>query len=29
VHMQEEVVVDPLIAVKARRAVERMIHLKS
>src|SRR5882757_5357700 len=29
VHMQEEVVVDPLIAGKARRAVERMIHLKS
>src|SRR5580704_2826232 len=29
VHMQEEVVVDPLVADKARRAVERMIHLKS
>jgi quinolinate synthase len=29
VHLQEEVVVDPLIAEKARRAVERMIHLKS
>lgn len=29
VHMQEEVVVDPAIAAKARRAVERMIHLKS
>ncbi len=29
VNMQEEVVVDPLIAEKARRAVERMIHLKS
>jgi quinolinate synthase len=29
VHMQEEVVVDPLIATRARRAVERMIHLKS
>src|SRR6185369_16347970 len=29
VHMQEEIVVDPLIAEKARRAVERMIHLKS
>ncbi len=29
VYMQEEVVVDPLIADKARRAVERMIHLKS
>ncbi|HVG50596.1 MAG TPA: quinolinate synthase NadA [Xanthobacteraceae bacterium] len=27
--MQDEVVVDPLIAEKARRAVERMIHLKS
>jgi len=27
--LQEEVVVDPLIAKKARRAVERMIHLKS
>jgi quinolinate synthase len=29
VYMQEDVVVDPLIAGKARRAVERMIHLKS
>jgi quinolinate synthase len=29
VHMREEVVVDPEIAAKARRAVERMIHLKS
>src|SRR5262249_17819797 len=29
VRMQEEVVVDPFIAEKARRAVERMIHLKS
>src|SRR5712672_1477334 len=29
VHMREEVVVDSLIAGKARRAVERMIHLKS
>src|ERR1700731_2372867 len=29
VHMQEEVVVDPVIAARARRAVERMIHLKS
>src|SRR5215475_976569 len=29
VHMKEEVVVDPMIAEKARRAVERMIHLKS
>ncbi|MGZ5867631.1 MAG: quinolinate synthase NadA [Xanthobacteraceae bacterium] len=28
-NMQDEVVVDPLIAAKARRAVERMIHLKS
>jgi quinolinate synthase len=27
--MQGEVVVDPLVAEKARRAVERMIHLKS
>jgi quinolinate synthase len=27
--MQEEVVVDPIIADKARRSVERMIHLKS
>jgi quinolinate synthase len=27
--MQDEVVVDPLIADRARRAVERMIHLKS
>ncbi len=27
--MRDEVVVDPLIAEKARRAVERMIHLKS
>src|SRR6201988_200717 len=27
--MQEEVLVDPLVAEKARRAVERMIHLKS
>jgi quinolinate synthase len=29
VHMKEEVVVDPVIAAKARRAVERMIYLKS
>jgi quinolinate synthase len=29
VNMREEVLVDPLIAAKARRAVERMIHLKS
>jgi quinolinate synthase len=28
-HMKEEVVVDPAIAEKARRAVERMIYLKS
>ena len=28
-HMKEEVVVDPMIADKARRAVERMIYLKS
>jgi quinolinate synthase len=29
VYLQEEVVVDPLIADRARRAVERMIHLRS
>ena len=29
VNMREEVLVDPLIAEKARRSVERMIHLKS
>jgi quinolinate synthase len=29
VHMQEEVVIDPAIAARARRAVERMVHLKS
>jgi quinolinate synthase len=29
VEMKEEVVIDPLIAQKARRAVERMVHLKS
>jgi quinolinate synthase len=29
VYLQEEVVVDPAIAAGARRAVERMIHLKS
>ncbi len=29
VYMQEEVTVDPVIAEKARRAVERMIYLKS
>jgi len=28
-NMEEEVLVDPLIAAKARRAVERMIHLRS
>jgi quinolinate synthase len=28
-HMTEEVVVDPAIAARARRSVERMIHLKS
>jgi quinolinate synthase len=28
-HMQEEVTVDPLVAAKARLAVERMIHLRS
>jgi len=28
-HMKEEVVVDPAIAEKARRAVERMIYMKS
>jgi quinolinate synthase len=27
--MQEEVVVDPLIAARARRSVERMVNLKS
>jgi quinolinate synthase len=27
--MQDEVVVDPIIAEKARRTVERMVHLKS
>jgi quinolinate synthase len=29
VHMREEVVIDPAIAEKARRSVERMVHLKS
>jgi quinolinate synthase len=29
VYMQEEVWVDPAIAAKARRAVERMVNLKS
>jgi len=29
VYLKDEVVVDPLVAVKARRAVERMINLKS
>jgi quinolinate synthase len=28
-NMTDEVVVDPLIAERARRSVERMIHLKS
>ena len=28
-YMKEEVVIDPAIAAKARRAVERMVHLKS
>lgn len=28
-HMKEEIVVDPGIARRARRAVERMIHLMS
>jgi quinolinate synthase len=29
VYMKEEVLIDPAIAEKARRAVERMVHLKS
>ena len=29
VNMREEIVIDPMIAAKARRSVERMIHLKS
>jgi quinolinate synthase len=29
VYMKEEVVIDPMIASRARRSVERMIHLKS
>ena len=29
VHMREEIVIDPAIAAKARRSVERMVHLKS
>jgi quinolinate synthase len=29
VYMKEEVVIDPMIAERARRSVERMIHLKS
>jgi quinolinate synthase len=29
VHMREEVVIDPLVAEKARRSVERMVRLKS
>ena len=28
-HMKEEVVIDPAVAAKARRAVDRMIYLKS
>ncbi|HEV2955687.1 MAG TPA: quinolinate synthase NadA, partial [Xanthobacteraceae bacterium] len=28
VYLKEEVTVDPTIAAKARRAVERMVHLK-
>jgi quinolinate synthase len=29
IDLKEEVVVDPMIATRARRAVERMVHLKS
>jgi quinolinate synthase len=29
VYLKEEVVIDPLIAERARRAVERMVNLKS
>ncbi len=29
VYLREEVDIDPAIAARARRAVERMIHLKS
>jgi quinolinate synthase len=29
VFMQDEITVDPLVAEKARRAVERMVNLKS
>ena len=29
VHMREEIVIDPLTAARARRSVERMVHLKS
>ena len=29
VHLREEVVVDPVIAEKARRSVERMINLRN
>jgi quinolinate synthase len=29
VYMKEEVVIDPPIADRARRAVERMVHLRS
>jgi quinolinate synthase len=28
-NMKEEVVIDPVIAARARRAVERMVYLKS
>jgi quinolinate synthase len=28
VYLKEEVTVDPAVAAKARRAVERMVHLK-
>jgi quinolinate synthase len=29
VYLKEEVVIDPVIAARARRAVERMVNLKS
>ena len=29
IDLKEEVIVDPMIAARARRAVERMVHLKS
>ena len=28
-HMREEIVIDPMIADKARRSVERMVNLKN